>query len=238
MRDADELLRSLRSWSPSLPLTDRLTVLPAFVAYWHGERVVTPRPTDANIPLPAALDWLYSEIFARNPRAFEAYCSGWVRGDPVVIFNSLRDPRRFEVDESGKFTFLIEHQGVYRCGTPAGATDGPVFRQEMHSTDWRCCADSLSDFLLWEVVFELRVCRQHTLWGLFSPEEVARITAPLVEVKTGNVSTYGTSHRIWHASDLAMISSPSGAKEVCVEAIARNRGRLDRLRSLAVWEEG
>jgi hypothetical protein len=216
---------------------DRLTALSALVAYWHGECIVAPRPPEANLSLPAALNWLYSEISARNPSAFEAYSQGWVRGDPLVVFNSLRDPRRFEVDESGKLTFLIEHQGVYRCGTPAGATDGPVFRQEMHSTDWRCCADSLSDFLVWEIVFELRVCRQQTLWGLFSPEEAARITAPLVLVHTGNVSTYGTSHRIWHASDLAIISSPGGVKEVCVEAIARDGRCLERLRSVAVWEE-
>jgi hypothetical protein len=96
----------------------------------------------------------------------------------------------------------------------------------------------LSDFLLWWIVFELRVCRQHTMWGLFPPEEAARITAPLSQVNTGNVSTYGTSHRIWHASDLAMISSPSGAKDVCVEAIARDSRYLDRLRRVAVWEEG
>src|SRR4051794_2639771 len=197
MQDSDELLRSLRTWSPALSVADRLTVLSALVAYWHGQPLVTPRPAEATPPLPLALSWIYSKISARNPRAFEGYGSGWVRGDPLVIFNSLRDPRRFEVDESGKLTFLIEHQGVYRCGTPAGAGDGPVFRQEMHSAAWRCCADSLSDFLLWEIVFDLRVCREHTMWGLFSPEDAARITAPMVQVNTGSVSTYGTSHRIW-----------------------------------------
>jgi hypothetical protein len=238
MSDSGELLRLLRTWSPTLPLDDRLKVLSALVTYWHGERVAQPRPVDANLPMPAALNWLYSEVAARNPQAFEGYAPGWVRGDPLVIFNSLRDPRQFEVDASGKFTFLIEQQGVYRCGTPAGTGEGPVFRQEMHSTGWRNCADSLSDFLLWWIVFELRVCRPHTLWGLFAPEEAARITAPLVQVNTGNVSTYGTSHRIWHTNDLAMISSPSGAKEVCVEAIAGDRRCLDRLRSVAVWEEG
>ncbi len=212
MQDSDELLRSLRTWSPALPLAGRLAVLSALVAYWHGARVVPPRPPDANLPLPAALNWLYAEVSARNPRPFGGYASGWVRGDPLVVFNGLRDPRRFEVDHTGTLTFLVEHQGVFRCGTPAGATDGPVFRQEMHSAAWRRCADALSDFLLWAVVFELRVCREHTLWGLFSPEEAARITAPVAEVNTGDVSTYGVGHRIWHGSGLAMISSPSGAE--------------------------
>ncbi len=138
MQDSDELLRLLRTWSPGLSLADRLTILSAFVAYWHGDRIVPLRPPDANLPLPLALSWVYSEVSARNPRAFEEYGSGWVRGDPIVNFNSLRDPRCFEVDGSGMLVFLIEQQGVYCCGTPAGPSDGPVFRQEMHSTAWRC----------------------------------------------------------------------------------------------------
>src|SRR5947209_2215214 len=145
MQDSDELLRLLRTWSPGLSLADRLEVLSALVAYWHGEQIVPPRPPDANLPLPLALSWVYSAISARNPRAFEEPCSGWVCGDPILIFNSLRDPRCFEVDGSGILTFLIEQQAVYRCGSPVGASDGPVFRQEMHATAWQCCADSLSD---------------------------------------------------------------------------------------------
>ncbi len=74
------------------------------------------------------------------------------------------------------------------------------------------------------------------MWRLFSPEEAARITAPMVQVDTGNVSTYGTSHRIWHASDLAIISSPSGVNESCLGAVARNSRCLDLLRTVAVWE--
>ena len=97
-------------------------------------------------------------------------------------------------------------------------------------------SDSLSDFLLWAIVFELKYCREQTMWGLFSPEEAARITAPMVQVDTGNVSTYSTSHRIWHASDLAIISSPSGLNESCLEAVARNPRCLDLLRTAAVWE--
>ena len=166
MTDSGELLRLLRSWSPALPLDARLAVLSALATYWHGERSVRPLPVNTNVPLPAALKWLYSEVAARNLRAFERYAPGWVCGGPLVIFNSLRNPQQFEVDASGKLTFLIEQQGVYRCGTPAGSGDGPVFRQEMHSTDWRNCADSLSDFLLWWIVFELRVCRPQTVWGL------------------------------------------------------------------------
>src|SRR5262249_41025083 len=140
---------------------------------------------------------------------------------------------------------LIEQQGVYRCGTPVGSADGPVFRQEMHSTDWRQCGDSLSDFLLWWVVFELRVCRPHTMWGLFPPAEAARITGRLVAVQTGVVSvhtglvsTYGVSHRIWHDANLAVLSSPSGAKEICLEAVAREARCLETLRGLADWQEG
>jgi hypothetical protein len=238
MQDSDALLQLLRTWSPGLSLADRLTILSALVEYWHGEQTFPPQTPDANLRLPLPLSWVYSEISARRFRAFEEYSSGWVRGDPIVIFNSLRDPRCFEVDGSGMLTFLVEQQAVYRCGTPAGASDGPVFRQEMHSTAWRCCADSLSDFLLWAIVFELKDSREHSMWGLFAPEEAARITAPMVQVDTGNVSTYGTSHRIWHASDLAIISSPNGVNELCLEAVARNRRCLDLLRSVAVWEAG
>lgn len=238
MGDASELLRSLRSWSPALPLDDRLEVLSALVTYWHGQRSAQPLPVQTNVSLPPALKWLYSEVAARNPRAFERYAPGWVYGDPLVIFNSLRNPQQFEVDASGKFTFLIEQQGVYRCGTPVGSDDGPVFRQEMHSTDWQNCADSLSDFLLWWIVFELRVCRPHTMWGLFPPAEAARITEQLVPVNTASVSTYGVSHRIWHAADLAVLSAPSGAKEVCLEAVARDGRCLEALRRLADWQDG
>src|SRR5262245_55055010 len=98
MQDPGELLRSLRSWSTELCLAGRLTVLSALVAYWHGEPLVQPRPVDANLPLPPALGRVYSEIAARADRAFEGSGSGWVRGDPIVIFNRLRDPSRFEVD--------------------------------------------------------------------------------------------------------------------------------------------
>jgi hypothetical protein len=238
MTDSGELLLLLRTWSPALPLGDRLAVLSALVAYWHGERGALPGFVETNIPLPAALRWLYSEVAARNPRAFERYAPGWIYGDPLVIFNSLRNPKEFEVDASGKLTFLIEQQGVYRCGTSAGSGDGPVFRQEMHSTDWRYCGDSLSDFLLWWIVFELRVCRPHTMWGLFPPATAARITDQLVPVNTGLVSTYGVSHRIWHEADLAVLSSPSGPKEICLEAVAREGRYLDALRRLAEWQEG
>jgi hypothetical protein len=237
MQDSDKLLRSLGTWSPALAVADRLTVLSALVAYWHGKQTAKPRPVQANLPLPPALGWVYSEIAARNPRAFEGHCPGWVNGDPLMNFNSLRDPRSIEVDESGKLTFLIEQQSVYRCGTPADASDGPVFRQEMHSTAWRRCADSLSDFMLWAIVFELKVCGEHTIWGLFSPEEAARLTAPMVQVNMGKVSTYGSRHQICHASNLAVMSTPNGAKEVCLEVIARNGRRLDELRKLAEWEE-
>jgi hypothetical protein len=238
MTDSGELLRLLRTWSPALPLDDRLAVLSTLVAYWHGERTAPLLPVETNVPLPAALRWLYSEVSARNPRSFERYAPGWVYGAPLVIFNSLRNPQQFEVDASSKLTFLIEQQGVYRCGTPVGSGDGPVFRQEMHSTAWRQCADSMSDFLLWWVVFELRVCRPHTMWGLFPPAEAARITEQLVPVNTGLVSTYGVSHRIWHEADLAVLSSPSGAREICLEAVAREGRCLEVLRALADWQEG
>jgi hypothetical protein len=238
MTDSGELLRLICTWSPALPLDDRLNVLSALVAYWHGERVAQPCPVEANLPLPAALSWLYSEIAARNPPAFETYAPGWVQGDPIVIFNSPRDPRQLEYDAAGMLTFLIEQQGVSRCGTPADAGDGPVFRQEMHSTAWRRCADSLSDFLLWWIVFELRVCRSYTMWGLFPPREAARITDQLAPVNMGTVSTCGVGHRVWHAADLALLSSPSGATKVCLEAVARDGHSLEALRRLGVWQEG
>jgi hypothetical protein len=72
--------------------------------------------------------------------------------------------------------------------------------------------------------------------GFFSPEEAAKITAPMVQVDTGNVSTFGTIERIWHASDLAIISAPSGVNELCLQAIARNQRCLEQLRTVAVSE--
>lgn len=237
MTTSADLLRLLRTWSPALPPVDRIAVLSALVAYWHGERVGRLPPVAANVSLPPALEWLYAEVAARNPQASERPAANWVDGGPLVFFNHLRNPRRFEVDTSGNLTFLIEQQGVYRCGTPAGSADGSVFRQEMHSTEWRKCAETLSDFLLWWVVFELCVGRPRVLWGLFSPAEAANITGHLVPVNTGEVSTYTVSHRIWHGADAAVILSPSGTKEVCLEAVARDGHALDALRHLAVWQE-
>lgn len=238
MTDSGELLRLLRTWSSALPLDDRLAVLTALVEYWHGERRAPLLPVETNVPLPAALRWLYSEVAARNPRSFERYAPGWVSGDPLVVFNSLRNPQQFEVDASSKVTFLIEQQAVYCCGTPAGSGDGPVFLQEMHSTDWRNCADSLSDFLLWWIVFELLVCQPHTMWCLLPLADAAKITEQLVPVNTGVVSTYGEGHRIWHESDLAVLSGPSGPRKICLQAVAREDRCLEGLRGLADWEEG
>jgi hypothetical protein len=234
MGDSDSLLRSLATWSSDLPIFDRLTVLTDLVAYWHGDRVADPQPVVTNRPVPPALGWLYSEIAARNTDAFTRHGPDWVRGGPIMGFNSPRNPGRYQVDESGKITFLVEQQGVFRCGTPADEIDGPVFRQEMHGTSWRRCADRLSDFLLWEIVFELHVCRRDFLWGLFPPEAAAKITEGMLEVKTGNVSTYGVRHKVYHAHEVAMISTPS-KDEVCLEPIARTREALAALKRMATW---
>jgi hypothetical protein len=230
MEESVELLRSLSTWSEDLPLANRLTVLTTLVDYWHGERLIKPQPVKANLPIPLALSWLYSEITARNPSAFKSLCSGWVHGDPIMLFNFPREPDSFEVDESGIITFLLEQQGVFRCGTLSEASDGPVFRQEMNATTWRCCADRLSDFLLWEIVFELQVCRRETLWGLFPPELAGTIIKPMLEMNTGNVSTYGTHHQVYHANNIAIILTSNSKAEVCLEAVARTRESLETLK--------
>src|SRR5438270_376588 len=131
-----ELLKLLRSWSSDLPVSSRISVLGALVEYWHGERPAYDQPVTANIPLPPALAWLYAEIAARNSDAFSG--SPWISGYPMIIFNSPRNPGEFEVDETGTFAFLIEQQGVYRCGAQFGDEDGPVFRQD--ETEWSRCA--------------------------------------------------------------------------------------------------
>jgi hypothetical protein len=52
----------------------------------------------------------------------------------------------------------------------------------------------------------------------------------------GDVSTYGVTHKVYHADDIAMISTLS-RREISLEALARMRKSLDALRILGIWHE-
>ncbi|MCC2669932.1 MAG: hypothetical protein K0Q72_2403 [Armatimonadetes bacterium] len=154
-----------------------------------------------------------------------------------MLYNSLRNPDELEVDASGISPFLIEQQGVYRCGTRVEDDDGPVFRQDYGASDWRPCASRLSDFLLWALVYELMVCRELTVWGYFTPDHAAKVTAEMTRVAMGGVSTYGIESDIYHADEIAIFWSENKPTEICLEGIARSAAGFARLTTLGEWSD-
>jgi hypothetical protein len=230
--DYRELKPLLETWGPGLPVERRVVVLQALVGYWFDDAPASRQPISASVPLPAPLEWVYSEVVSRNPRVLGQ--EHWMTGVPI-LYNPLRNPGKLQMDAAGILAFQIEQQGVYQCGCRAGDPDGPVYRRDTDTDEWVRCASRLSDFLLWAIVFELIVCRERSLWGLFTPADAAKITGEMTHVYSEKVTTYRVGSEVYHADGIAVLASENSATETCLEAVACTDEAFERLAALEGW---
>lgn len=234
-----QLMPDMRRWSPNLDLQERISLLSAYINYWHSPPNHKSHTESLRLPpfLPAPVRWLYQTIAAHTNDAFASNHGGWTDGTPVVIYYWLKRPSDLVVNSSGIVEFLNENQGVYQIGTLTGSDDPEVFIWETEVDGWTRHADRLSDFVLLTIIFEQTLQGPHLACGSFPADDFNVFVTDLVRVGIGNVSWMSADCVSIHQGDGFVIlagSNPDGT--MYLQAVAKTQAALEMLKQLGVWE--
>ncbi len=170
---SDEAINTaMRQLQAAAPLDDRLGVLKLIAEYWNGpflpDHGIQDLHDESASPLPSPLRWWYNLAGNR------------LHGN----FNRFVLPHEVEMDNDGRFVFLVECQGVYLWATEATSSDPAVWgRYNEPGEPWHNEGMLLSEFLIQECIFEgLMFAPYHGQIMALTKQQLDRILAPLTQL--------------------------------------------------------